>query len=119
MPEPEGGIEVRVEGDRVYGSASDMKSGDAVMLALLEGVAWEESRFEPVFVFYEREEGSTRITASRPSSLAARGCSTRSRAGARADGCGPRGRLRRDGARGGHVQRHVRPCRPPLQGETR
>jgi succinyl-diaminopimelate desuccinylase len=27
------------------------------MLALLEGMAWEESRFDPVFVFYEREEG--------------------------------------------------------------
>src|SRR3712207_393083 len=52
------GIEVRVEGDRVYGrGASDMKSGDAVMLALLESAAWEQSRFEPVFVFYEREEG--------------------------------------------------------------
>jgi succinyl-diaminopimelate desuccinylase len=58
VPEPEGGLEVRVEGDTVYGrGASDMKSGDAVMLALLEGVSWEESRFEPVFVFYEREEG--------------------------------------------------------------
>jgi len=58
VPEPEGGIEVRVEGDRVYGrGASDMKSGDAMMLTLLEGVAWEESRFDPVFVFYEREEG--------------------------------------------------------------
>jgi succinyl-diaminopimelate desuccinylase len=58
VPEPEGGIEVRVEGDRVYGrGASDMKAGDAVMLALLEGMAWDESRFEPVFVFYEREEG--------------------------------------------------------------
>jgi succinyl-diaminopimelate desuccinylase len=58
VPEPEGGIEVRVDGDRVYGrGASDMKAGDALMLALLEGVAWEESRFEPAFVFYEREEG--------------------------------------------------------------
>jgi succinyl-diaminopimelate desuccinylase len=58
VPEPEGGIEVRVDGDRVYGrGASDMKAGDAMMLALLEGVAWEEARFEPAFVFYEREEG--------------------------------------------------------------
>ncbi len=58
VPEPEGGIEVRVEGERVYGrGASDMKAGDAVMLALLEDFAWEEGRFEPVFVFYEREEG--------------------------------------------------------------
>ena len=58
VPEPEGGIKVRVEGERVYGrGASDMKAGDAVMLALLEGVAWDGSRFEPSFVFYEREEG--------------------------------------------------------------
>ena len=57
VPEPEGGIEVRVEGERVYGrGASDMKAGDAVMLALLETFP-EESRFEPMFVFYEREEG--------------------------------------------------------------
>jgi succinyl-diaminopimelate desuccinylase len=58
VPEPEGGIEVRVEEELVYGrGASDMKAGDAVMLALLEGFAWEEGRFEPLFVFYEREEG--------------------------------------------------------------
>jgi len=34
-----------------------MKAGDAVMLALLENFAWETGRFEPTFVFYEREEG--------------------------------------------------------------
>jgi succinyl-diaminopimelate desuccinylase len=58
VPEPEGGIQVRVEEERIFGrGASDMKAGDAVMLALLEGLAWEEGRFEPIFVFYEREEG--------------------------------------------------------------
>jgi succinyl-diaminopimelate desuccinylase len=58
VPQPEEPIEVRVEGDRVYGrGASDMKAGDAVMLALLEDFAWDGGRFEPKFVFYEREEG--------------------------------------------------------------
>jgi succinyl-diaminopimelate desuccinylase len=58
VPEPAGGIPVRVEGNRVYGrGSSDMKAGDAVMLALLEGFDWESSWAEPVFVFYEREEG--------------------------------------------------------------
>lgn len=58
VPQPEKPIEVRVEDDLVYGrGASDMKAGDAVMLALLEAFDWDESRFEPHFVFYEREEG--------------------------------------------------------------
>ncbi len=34
-----------------------MKAGDAVMLALLEDFSWESSWAEPVFIFYEREEG--------------------------------------------------------------
>ena len=58
VPEPEGGIEVRTDGDLVYGrGASDMKAGDAVMLALLEDLDWDLSWAEPVFVFYEHEEG--------------------------------------------------------------
>ena len=58
VPKPAGGLPPRVEGERVYGrGASDMKAGDAVMLALLEGFDWEGSWAEPVFVFYEREEG--------------------------------------------------------------
>jgi succinyl-diaminopimelate desuccinylase len=55
---PGGGLPVRVEGEKVYGrGASDMKAGDAVMLALLEDFPWEVSWAEPAFVFYEREEG--------------------------------------------------------------
>lgn len=58
VPEPVGGLPVQVEGSRVYGrGSSDMKAGDAVMLALLENFWWERSWAEPILVFYEREEG--------------------------------------------------------------
>ena len=58
VPEPEGGIEVRAEGDLVYGrGASDRKAGAAVMLALWEGFDWGSWWAEPVFVFYGHEEG--------------------------------------------------------------
>jgi len=58
VPDPESPIEVRIEGDKVFGrGASDMKAGDAVMLALLEDFDWTASWAEPLFVFYEREEG--------------------------------------------------------------
>lgn len=58
VPEPPVGITVRIEEDRIHGrGASDMKAGDTVMLELLETFPWDESRVDPVFLFYEREEG--------------------------------------------------------------
>ncbi|WP_119065577.1 succinyl-diaminopimelate desuccinylase [Rubrobacter indicoceani] len=58
VPEPKVELPVRVEAGKVYGRGStDMKAGDAVMLSLLEDFNWSGSWAEPLFVFYEREEG--------------------------------------------------------------
>jgi len=54
----QGNATARRNGDKLYGlGTSDMKSGDAVMLALLETVATEAMRFDVAAVFYDAEEG--------------------------------------------------------------
>lgn len=58
VPEPKVELPVRVSDGLVYGrGSSDMKAGDAVMISLLEDFDWDGSWAEPLFVFYEREEG--------------------------------------------------------------
>jgi succinyl-diaminopimelate desuccinylase len=48
----------RREGGKLYGvGASDMKSGDAVMLGLLETLDMDRLRFDLALVFYDAEEG--------------------------------------------------------------
>jgi succinyl-diaminopimelate desuccinylase len=48
----------RVEGDRLVGlGVSDMKSGVAIMIELLDTDASEQGPFDLVCVFYDREEG--------------------------------------------------------------
>ncbi len=43
---------------RLYGlGASDMKAGDAVILKLADDFSREESRFNPIYILYEKEEG--------------------------------------------------------------
>jgi succinyl-diaminopimelate desuccinylase len=55
---PNGNERARIEGDRLYGLGStDMKSGDAVMLALLETLDAQKLRFDLAMVFYDAEEG--------------------------------------------------------------
>ena len=56
---PKGNERARRENGRLYGLGStDMKSGDAVMLALIETLDPADLRFDLAAVFYEGEEGS-------------------------------------------------------------
>ena len=53
-----GNATARVEDGRLFGlGSSDMKSGDAVMLGLLERLNFAAARFDLACVFYDREEG--------------------------------------------------------------
>ena len=55
---PNGNASARREGDRLYGvGTTDMKAGDAVMLALLESLDADALRFDLAAVFYDAEEG--------------------------------------------------------------
>jgi succinyl-diaminopimelate desuccinylase len=54
----QGNERARRVGDRLYGlGATDMKGGDAVMLALIESLHPERLRFDLAVVFYDGEEG--------------------------------------------------------------
>src|SRR5258705_4531350 len=68
-----GNARARREDGRLYGVGStDMKSGDAVMLALAEGLDAARARFDLALVVYEAEEGPlernglTRLLAEMP-----------------------------------------------------
>ena len=53
-----GNAGARIESGRLYGVGStDMKAGDAVMLALLERLNLDAARFDLAAVFYDSEEG--------------------------------------------------------------
>lgn len=55
---PNGNATSRREGDRIYGlGATDMKGGDAVLLALVETLDPAALRFDLAAVFYDAEEG--------------------------------------------------------------
>jgi succinyl-diaminopimelate desuccinylase len=55
---PNGNAVARREGSRLHGlGSSDMKAGDAVMLALLESLDPAPLRFDLAAVFYDAEEG--------------------------------------------------------------
>jgi len=53
-----GNAGARIANGRLFGiGSSDMKAGDAVMLALLERLNFAAARFDLACVFYDREEG--------------------------------------------------------------
>lgn len=55
---PQGNERARIDDGKLFGLGStDMKSGDAVMLSLLEGVDPSACRFDVAYVFYDAEEG--------------------------------------------------------------
>jgi len=55
---PQGNAGAQRAGDRISGvGATDMKAGDAVMLALAESLDLEALRFDLAVVFYDAEEG--------------------------------------------------------------
>jgi succinyl-diaminopimelate desuccinylase len=55
---PQGNATAKREGDRITGlGTTDMKAGDAVMLALAESLDLEALRFDLACVFYDAEEG--------------------------------------------------------------
>jgi succinyl-diaminopimelate desuccinylase len=55
---PNGNERARIEGDQLYGLGStDMKGGDAVLLALVETLDPNALRFDVAAVFYDAEEG--------------------------------------------------------------
>jgi succinyl-diaminopimelate desuccinylase len=55
---PNGNARARIEGGRLWGLGStDMKGGDAVLLALLESADPDALRFDLAAVFYDAEEG--------------------------------------------------------------
>jgi succinyl-diaminopimelate desuccinylase len=55
---PNGNATARREGGKLYGvGSSDMKAGDAVLLALIEELQPEQARFDLAAIFYDAEEG--------------------------------------------------------------